>query len=692
MKTTSQIRQMFLDFMKSKGHVEVPNASLVPVNDPTVLFTTAGMHPLVPYLLGQPHASGKRITNSQKCVRTNDIEEVGDTTHLTFFEMLGYWSLGDYFKEEALNMSFEFYTSKDYIGFDPKRMYVTVFEGNQDAGIDETSINTWKEIFSKAGIKAEVWNCENFEQKNLRIFPLNKKENWWGPAGETGPCGPDSEMFYWRGEGEPDFTKYVPWDDSGMFIEVGNDVFMEFNKNKEGVFEQLKSKNVDFGGGLERITAIHNFRDENGVFAMKYSVYDIDIFQKIISKIEEISGKKYSPTDEIDEETVAFRVVAEHSRSATFILADGIRPANKDQGYILRRLIRRMVRHGKKLGIEQNFTKDVAMCVIETMGDYYTHLVTNTNFIIDEIEKEEIKFSKTLLIGLKKLNEILNLKTQNVETQNLASLPTITGTQAFMVYETYGFPIEMIIEELKNTFDLNSEKINSITEEFNKEFEKHKSESRSGAEQKFKGGLADASVETTKLHTAHHLLLAAMQKLINPEIKQRGSNITAERLRMDFNFERKLTDEEVKQVEDLVNAKINDKLDVDGWKMKKERAEMLGAAMEFGQKYPEFVTVYVIGKIADIQGPTQSPATSDDFEGIAVLLNENAKLNNSLNGSIVYRIERLEKYLNNAFSKEFCGGPHVSNTSELAEGGKKFKIIGQESVGAGLRRIKAALV
>lgn len=684
---------MFLGFMKSKGHIEVSNASLVPVNDPTVLFTTAGMHPLVPYLLGQPHASGTRITNSQKCVRTNDIEEVGDTTHLTFFEMLGYWSLGDYFKDEALRMSFEFYTSTNYIGFDPKRMYVTVFEGNEDAGIDETSITTWKDIFTRTGIDAEVWNRENFNQQNLRIFPLNKKENWWGPAGQTGPCGPDSEMFYWRGEGQPDFTKYVPWDDSGMFIEVGNDVFMEFNKNKEGKFEQLKSKNVDFGGGLERTTAIHNFRDGNGVFAMKYSVYDIDIFQKIIAKIEEISGKKYNPSEEIDDQTRAFRVVAEHSRSATFILADGIRPANKDQGYILRRLIRRMVRHGKKLGIEQNFTKDLAMCVIETMSDYYTHLKENINFIVNEIEKEEIKFNETLKSGLNELEK----------------LSSIDGSKAFYIYETYGFPVEMILEELhsdKNKYRLlinNSDKkvkfINSeilknkrrefsgsdqnktwreaneydfreinrcFTDEFNKEFEKHKEESRSGAEQKFKGGLADASKETTNLHTAHHLLLAAMQKLINPEIKQRGSNITAERLRMDFNFDRKLTEEEVKRIEDLVNQVITDGLSVLRLEMPKTEAEKIGAQMEFGQKYPEIVSIYVVGNnVGKEIFRLHSTSESNEF---------------------------TFKNTDNIFSIEFCGGPHVSNTSELGEGGKEFKIIGQESVGAGLRRVKAALV
>jgi alanyl-tRNA synthetase len=690
MKTTSEIRQMFLDFMKSNHHTEVANASLVPVNDPTVLFTTAGMHPLVPYLLGQPHASGSRITNVQRCVRTNDIEEVGDTTHLTFFEMLGYWSLGDYFKKEALRISFEFFTSEKYINLDPNRIYVTVFEGNENIGMDEVSINTWKEIFDNVGIKAEVWNRQDFTQHNLRIFPLNKKENWWGPAGETGPCGPDSEIFYWRGEGKPDFNKFVPWDDSGMFIEIGNDVFMEFNKNKTGELEPLKSKNVDFGGGLERITAIYNFRDKNGVLGMQYSVYDIDIFQKIISKIEEISEKKYSPTDEINEQTSAFRVIAEHSRSATFILADGIYPANKDQGYILRRIIRRMVRHGKKLGIVKTFTKELAQCVVETMGDYYSHLVENADFIMKQIEKEELKFMRTLDNGLRNFTKLFQkLDTTEVHKSSRIDYSSINfefegksyglGEWMFYFYETYGFPPEMFLEELdtfiytlrkkgysnedyEKIFPKLDEKTKlALIEEFNQAETQHKANSKAGAEQRFKGGLADASVETTKLHTAHHLLLASMQKLINPEIKQRGSNITAERLRMDFNFDRKLTEEEVVNIENLVNEQIEKSLIVQRLEMPKSEAEKLGAQMEFGQKYPDVVSVYIIGP----------DLTKIETENISIP-----------------NIEIIKQ----AFSIEFCGGPHVSNTSELGAGGKKFKIIGQESVGAGLRRIKAALV
>lgn len=617
---------MFLDFMKSKSHAEVQNASLVPLNDPTVLFTTAGMHPLVPYLLGQPHPLGKRLTDVQKCVRTNDIEEVGDTTHLTFFEMLGYWSLGDYFKEDALQFSFEFYTSKDLIGFDPKRIYVTVFEGDENASVDLESIKIWKEIFEKKDIRAEVWNKENFNQTNLRIFPLNKKENWWGPAGETGPCGPDSEIFYWRGQVEPDFNKFVPWDNSGMFIEIGNDVFMEFNKTKDGKYNPLTNKNVDFGGGLERIVAIYNFREKDGSFSTKHSVYDTDIFKKIIGTIELLSGKKYNPDENLTEEVKAFRIVAEHSRSSVFILADGVKPAGKDQGYILRRLIRRMIRNGKKLGIENNFTKELALSVIEAMRDYYTHLSDNKEIIMNEIENEEIKFRKTLNNGLKFV--------QKYNDSNL------TGEIAFKIYETYGFPLELILDEIKAS----GKRSDEIKKEFTLYEEKHKAQSRAGAEQKFKGGLADFSIETTKLHTAHHLLLAALQKIIDPNIKQKGSNITADRLRLDFNFERKLTDEEIIKIENLVNQKISEALPVTRKEMSKQEAEKLGAQMEFGQKYGDLVSVYFIGREPDY------------------------------------------------FSIEFCGGPHVSNTNVIGKGNKKFKIQKEESSGSRVRRIKAVLI
>lgn len=661
MKTSEQIRKLFISFMLSKNHKEVPNASLVPLNDPTVLFTTAGMHPLVPYLLGQPHPLGTRVTNVQKCLRTNDIEEVGDTTHLTFFEMLGYWSLGDYFKEEALRMSFEFFTSKDYIGFDPKRMYVTVFEGVGNVDMDEKSISTWKDIFKSVGIEAEVWNRSDFNTENLRIFPLNKKENWWGPAGETGPCGPDSEMFYWRGVGEPDFEKYVPWDDSGMFIEVGNDVFMEFNKQQDGSFVPLKNKNVDFGGGLERITMLHNFREEDGSFSMKHSVYDIDIFQNILSVIEKLSGKKYSPKDELDKETKAFRVLAEHARSSTFVLADGIVPSSKEQGYILRRLIRRMVRFALDLGIEQNFTKTLAEAVIDNMKGPYPHLEANRQKILEEIEKEEVKFRRTVKKGILYLHK-KHLTAETLNDRRINSF--ITGKEAFDVYQEHGLPLEMIIEEIQRyvqvEHELSKEEIESLKLDFESEAKKHQELSRSGAEQKFKGGLADSSKETTKLHTTHHLLLAALQKIVDPNIKQKGSNITAERLRLDFNFDRKLTEEEIKKVEDLVNEKIEQGLEVKRLELKREKAEELGAQMEFGQKYPDIVSVYFI--VSPLERGTDASASKGS--GIPSAW----------------------------FSAEFCGGPHVSNTSEIGEGGKKFKIQKQESVGAGIKRIKAALV
>lgn len=643
--TSEEIRQKFIEFMQSKGHKEAPNASLVPLNDPSVLFTTAGMHPLVPYLMGQPHPLGKRLVNSQKCVRTNDIDEVGDTTHLTFFEMLGYWSLGDYFKEEALNFTFEFFTSKEYMNFNPNRLYVTVFEGDENAAEDKTSIETWTKIFDSVGIRANAWNKKDFEDKNLRIFPLNKKENWWGPAGETGPCGPDSEIFYWRGEGEPDFNQYVPWDSSEMFIEIGNDVFMEFNKNDDGTFELLKEKNVDFGGGLERATMISQFKNEDGSFPITTSIYDTDLFQPIISKIEEISNNEYQPTsnDSANEETRSFRIIAEHARSATFILADNVIPKSKDQGYILRRLIRRMIRHGMTLGIEENFTKEIAAEVIKKMRKPYPHLKENERFILDEIEKEEIKFRKTLDKGVKEIRKILsNIGTSAEDEIDASVSQDLNGETAFYLYETYGFPLEMTIEE----FGITDEKeIERVTNEFKKKEEKHKEQSRAGAEQKFKGGLADQSEETTKLHTTHHLLLKALQIVLGEDVKQRGSNITGERLRIDFSYGKKLTEEQVQKVEEIVNNKIEEALSVKREEMPKEEAEKIGAEMEFGQKYPDVVSVYYIG-------------------------------------------ESLE----DAFSKEFCGGPHVENTSEIGKGGKRFKVKRQENIGSGLRRIKGVLV
>lgn len=640
-KTLNEIRDLYIKFFESRGHKEAPNASLVPLNDPSVLFTTAGMHPLVPYLLGQPHPLGNRLVNIQKCVRTNDIEEVGDTTHLTFFEMMGYWSLGDYFKEEAIEMTFEFFTSKEYMNFDPNRLYVTTFEGDEDAPEDNDSIKKWQEVFKSKNIDAKVWNKENFDN-NPRIFPQGKDENWWGPAGQTGPCGPDSELFYWRGQGQPDFNKFVPWDDSGMFIEISNDVFMEFNKEDNGNFTPLSQKNVDFGSGLERVAMIEQMKSEDGSFPISVSLYDTDIFKPIIQKIESIFNVQYEPDNENTFEiTKSIRVIAEHSRSAVFILADGITPGSKDQGYVLRRLIRRMVRHGLKLGENVDFTKDIALVVIDQMKEIYPHLEENKNTIINGIDSEEIKFRRTISNGVKELRKMIDSKEE------------LNGEAAFYIYETYGFPLELTLEE----FNLSEEEAITITDQFNASKTRHQEMSRAGAEQKFKGGLADQSEEVTKLHTAHHLLLKALQEVLGDHVKQRGSNITGERLRIDFEHGESLTPEQIEKVEKIVNEQISNSLDVVRVEIAKVEAEKIqGVQQEFGQKYPEVVTVYVIG--------------------------ENL-------GSEEKALERLKE--GDFFSAEFCGGPHVTNTMKIGENDKTFKISKQESIGSGKRRMKGVL-
>jgi alanyl-tRNA synthetase len=391
MLTSEEIRKKFIEFMKSKNHKEAPNASLIPLNDPSVLFTTAGMHPLVPYLMGQPHPLGKRLTNVQRCIRTDDIDEVGNTTHLTFFEMLGFWSLGDYFKEFAIKTTFEFLTSEKYLGLDPNRIYATVFEGNEQIPLDEQSIEIWKEIYANEGIQAEVYDGKNLNAPKLRIFPLNWKENGWGPAGETGPCGPDTEFFYWRGEGKPDFNEFVPWDTSNMFIEICNDVFMAYNKNKDGTYSELEQKNVDFGGGFERMALISQFKDNNGVVPMRYSVFNTDLFENereyLESKIQNIDLKE-------EEKTNAIRIILDHVRSAVFAIADGAYPSNKDQGYITRRLIRRAIRAGKKLELENKFIHELGKSFIESYKNNYPHLKENENRILDNLGKEEQKFQR----------------------------------------------------------------------------------------------------------------------------------------------------------------------------------------------------------------------------------------------------------------------------------------------------------
>ncbi|MFH0701521.1 MAG: alanine--tRNA ligase [Candidatus Woesearchaeota archaeon] len=581
------LKQQYLDYFKSKGHVIIPSAPLIPENDPTVLFTTAGMHPLVPFLVGQPHPLGKRLVDVQKCLRTDDIDEVGDNVHHTFFQMLGNWSLGDYFKKEAIEMSFEFLTKILKIPLD--RLAVTCFAGDKDAPKDEESARTWL----KQGIPTE------------RIAFLPKKDNWWGPAGEAGPCGPCTEIFYWSDPQNKAPKVFNPKDQN--WVEIGNDVLLEYNKTKEGKFLPLKQRNVDFGGGVERTTAILQGFDDN---------YRTELFWPIIQDLEEITQKSYT------HHTKAMRIIADHIRAAVFILGDerGVVPSNVDQGYILRRFIRRIIRQMRALGVkmEDIFITVLAERIIKIYAKEYPLLKEKEKFIKQELEKEEEKFKKTLENGLKEFEKMASKSKE------------ISGKDAFLLFQSYGFPIEI-------TQELAAEKgIKVDVGSFKQEFEKHQELSRVGAEQKFKGGLSEANEQTTKLHTATHLLNEALRKVVSKDIHQKGSNITPERLRFDFNFDRKLTDEELKKVEDEVNRMIKTATKVVREEMPVKEAFAKGTHGEFGARYPERVSVYTIG----------------------------------------------------THSKEICMGPHVQNTKELSH----FKIQKEESVAAGIRRIKAILI
>ena len=580
-----ELRKKYFEFFKEKKHALISSASLIPEHDPTVLFTTAGMHPLVPFLMGQPHPRGNRIVDVQKCIRTGDIDEVGDPSHLTFFEMLGNWSLGDYWKKEAIEWSYEFLTSKKWLGLDKNKLYVTVFAGDDDAPRDNESAKIWKSI----GIPEK------------RIFYLPKKDNWWGPAGQTGPCGPDSEMFIDTGK-EKCGKACQPGCSCGKYFEVWNDVFMEYEKTKNGEYIPLKQKNVDTGMGVERTIAMLQKKD---------TVFETELFRPIIDLIKKEAK---------EENTKSIRVISDHLKTATFILAENIAPSNLDQGYILRRLIRKSIRHFRILGIEkENFTSEIAKIVVDMYKDFYKELEKNKSFILDELEKEEEKFKRTLEKGLREFNKII-IKNKKI----------VTGKAAFLLFSSYGFPLEMTEELAKE----NNLKVNK--KEFEKEFKKHQQLSRTGAEKRFKGGLADSSGETKKLHTATHMLNEALRIILkNKNIIQKGSNITPERLRFDFNFDRKLTEKELSQVEDLVNKKIQEALPVKKQEMSLEEAKKLDIQGVFEDKYGKKVSVYSIGE----------------------------------------------------FSKEICGGPHVTNTSELG----KFKIKKEESSAAGIRRIKAIL-
>ena len=591
MKITSNfLREKFLKFFADRGHAVIQSASLIPENDPSVLFTTAGMHPLIPYLLGQKHPKGTRLTDVQKCVRTGDIEEVGDDSHLTFFEMLGNWSLGDYFNHESIKWSYEFLTSPEYLGLDVNRISVTVFAGDEDAPRDEDSANVWK----ACGIPAE------------RIFYLPKKNNWW-IAGTTGPCGPDTEIFW--DTGKPACGPNCdPSCDCGKYLEIWNNVFMQFNRQADGTYLPLAQKNVDTGMGLERTVCVLN--------GLK-SVYDIDLFAGALAKIQELSGKTYDETTK-----KAMRVIADHVRTATFLLGDpvGVVPSNVDQGYVLRRLIRRAVRMANSLGMPKGSIAEIAKVYIEVYKDVYTELTENATKIIDELNKEEEKFSKTLVAGEKEFFKVISHIPGNV----------VPGGTAFKLYDTFGFPVEMTVElaaEQGYTVDLDG---------FKKKFAEHQAKSQAGSEQRFKGGMAEGGgIETTHLHTATHLLQAALRRVLGDEVKQKGSNITPERLRFDFSFGRPMTKEEISEVERLVNEAIQAKLPITCVELPIEEARKTGAIGLFGDRYGEVVKVYSMGD----------------------------------------------------FSKEICGGPHAENTGDLGT----FVITKEQSSSSGVRRIKAEL-
>ncbi len=587
--TANELRSKYLKFFESKGHKIISSASIVPENDPTVLFTTAGMHPLVPYLLGEHHPSGNKLTDVQKCIRTSDIDEVGDSSHLTFFEMLGNWSLGAYFKEDAIKYSYEFLTSKEYLGIPKDKLYFTVFAGDEVAPKDEESYNIWRSL----GVSED------------HLFYLPKENNFWILGSGIGPCGPDTEMFYDTGKpacGED----CSPACSCGKYLEIWNDVFMEFYKDENGNLSKLKQQNVDTGMGLERtITVLNGYE----------SVYDSEIFAGIKQKLEELSHLKY------EDNKISFRIIMDHLRTSTFILADdhGITPSNVGAGYVLRRLLRRVIRHLKKLNIEEYVLNDLANIYIDEYSNVYEELKRNKDKVLAELEKEYNKFSKTLKDG-----ERLFYKTiKNLDGN------TLSGDDAFKLFDTFGFPIEMT-EELAKENNLNVD-----IKGFEEAFKMHQEKSRTIDAGSFKGGLADTSEESIKYHTLAHLLLATLQEIYGKDIYQKGCNITPERIRFDFNLDHKLTDEEKKKIEDRVNEMIKTNTPVTFEEIPYEQAKAEGAHGTFQDKYGEIVKVYTIGSL----------------------------------------------------SKEICGGPHVKNTGVLGH----FKITKEESSSAGVRRIKGVL-
>lgn len=631
-----EVRAKYLAFFKERGHAVIPSSSLVPQNDPTTLFTGSGMQPLVPYLLGKSHPEGSRLVDSQKCFRSMDIEEVGDNRHTTFFEMLGNWSLGDYFKQDQLRWFFTFLTDKEAgVGLDPARLYVTTFIGDEKNNVprDTESAELWQTLFKEKGIEAKVVeigseaNGYTVGMQGGRIFYYDAKKNWWSragvpenmPAGEPG--GPDSEVFYEFTDIEHDpkwGAQCHPNCDCGRFLEIGNSVFMQYIKQEDGSFALLPKQNVDFGGGLERIVAV----SENASDIFKTGTLHV-----LIEHIEKSAAVMY---DSSKETTAAYRIIADHVRAASFLIADGVLPSNTDRGYFLRRLLRRSVRYADKLGLPAGYLASLYTVVGQQYATHYPELEEDKHEVI---ASEEAKFRETLARGIKEL-------------ARFAGQGALSAQDAFQLVTTYGFPLELVIEEA------GERGIKQIDMEGLKELLKqHQDLSRAGSEQKFKGGLADTSEATTRLHTAHHLLLKALQTVLGPHVKQRGSNITQERLRIDFSHGEKMTDEQKAEVERIVNEKIKEDIPMIRSEMAKEDAEKLGAEHEFGAKYPERVSVYSLG-------PKEATEANPMHE--------------------------------QAFSIEFCGGPHVSHTGELAQSGV-FKIQKEEAVSAGVRRIRAVL-
>lgn len=622
-----EIRKAYLEFCQKNGHKIIKRASLILKDDPTTLFTGSGMQPLLPYLLGKKHPDGVRLTDSQTCLRAQDIDDVGDNRHTTFFEMLGNWSLGDYFKEQQIRQFFEFLT--DVVGLDPSKIYVSCFIGNKKYNIprDDESAKIWQKVFAEKGIDAkivELDTAENGDKLGLqggRIFFYNDKENWWSRGGGLDttpigdPCGPDSEVFYDFGEENHDasFGEAHPASDSGRFMEIGNQVFMQYRRLEDGSFEPLEHKNVDFGGGLERIAAAKIDSPD---------VFRISLMKPIIEKIEEISGKKY------DENTASMRVIADHLRSAAFLAVDGCTPSNKEQGYVMRKFIRRAMAKAFDLGIEDNFVEQIIPVIVDIYAPDYQEVAEKGDEIVAVMVKEERAFRRTLQKGLRELEKF--------------SKDGLTGVELFQLYDTFGFPIELSTEEaVRRNISLSE----NWQEEFNAKMKEQRERSQTASKGKFKGGLEGQTLEHRKLHTATHLMNAALHNMFEGQIAQKGSNINTDRLRFDFTFDRKLTDEEKKQIEDTVNEQISKGLEVSWAEYPTDYAlNELKAIGVFGDKYGETVKVYTM------KAEGEKP-----------------------------------------FSVEICGGPHVDNTRELSEGGKKFKIVKEQSSSAGVRRIKAIL-